>query len=132
MNYKDVMEKCEKYIEEHLEYPPSATELAEFSGYSLYHFCHLFRAHFGVPVAEYAPSKAKIAICGNGLASKEQVAMMIGKTLKVDLDPKYLDATDAVAIEMCHYYQTSNPLASVKSKGGWKNFIESNPERVKK
>ena len=86
----------------------------------------------GVPVAEYAPSKAKIAICGNGLASKEQVAMMIGKTLKVDLDPKYLDATDAVAIAMCHYYQTSNPLASVKSKGGWKNFIESNPERVKK
>ena len=65
----------------------------------------------GIPVAEYAPRKAKIAICGNGAASKEQVAMMIQKTLKVDLDPKYLDATDALAIALCHHYQMSNPLA---------------------
>ena len=53
MNYMEIMEKCEKYIEEHLEYPPSAKELAEYSGYSLYHFCHLFRAHFGISVGEY-------------------------------------------------------------------------------
>lgn len=86
----------------------------------------------GIPVAEYAPSKAKIAICGNGLASKEQVAMMIGKTLKVELDPKFLDATDALAIALCHHYQLSSPLAAVKSKGGWKEFIESNPHRLKK
>lgn len=86
----------------------------------------------GVPVAEYAPSKAKIAICGNGLASKEQVAMMIGKTLKVELDPKFLDATDALAIALCHHYQMSSPLAAVKSGQGWKEFIESNPQRVKK
>lgn len=86
----------------------------------------------GIPVAEYAPSKAKIAICGNGSASKEQVAMMIGRTLKVDLDPKYLDATDALAIALCHHYQATNPLASVKSKTDWKDFIESNPKRIKK
>lgn len=86
----------------------------------------------GIPVAEYAPRKAKIAICGNGAASKEQVAMMISKTLKVDLDPKYLDATDALAIALCHYYQSSSPLAGVKSSGDWKSFIESNPNRVKK
>ena len=86
----------------------------------------------GIPVAEYAPRKAKIAICGNGSASKEQVAMMIGKTLRIELDQKYFDATDALAIALCHHYQTSSPLASVKSKGDWKNFIESNPERVKK
>ena len=86
----------------------------------------------GIPVAEYAPRKAKIAICGNGAASKEQVAMMIGRTLNVDLDSKYLDATDALAIALCHHYQMSNPLASVSSSGDWKKFIESNPQRIKK
>lgn len=86
----------------------------------------------GVPVSEYAPRKAKIAICGNGAASKEQVAMMISKTLKVELDSKFLDATDALAIALCHHYQTSNPLASVSSSSDWKKFIEANPGRVKK
>ena len=86
----------------------------------------------GIPVAEYAPRKAKIAICGNGAASKEQVAMMIQKTLKVELDPKYLDATDALAIALCHHYQISNPLAGIGGKADWKKFIENNPERIKK
>ena len=86
----------------------------------------------GIPVAEYAPRKAKIAICGNGAASKEQVAMMIQKTLKVELDPKYLDATDALAIALCHHYQMSNPLAGVGGKADWKKFLEDNPERIKK
>lgn len=85
----------------------------------------------GIPVAEYAPRKAKIAICGNGAASKEQVAMMIQKTLKVDLDPKYLDATDALAIALCHHYQMSNPLAGTGSKTDWKTFLANNPGRVK-
>lgn len=86
----------------------------------------------GIPVAEYAPRKAKIAICGNGAASKEQVSMMIQKTLKVDLDPKYLDATDALAIALCHHYQMSSPLAAVGGKADWKKFLEANPDRIKK
>jgi crossover junction endodeoxyribonuclease RuvC len=86
----------------------------------------------GIPVAEYAPRKAKIAICGNGAASKEQVSMMIQKTLKVELDPKYLDATDALAIALCHHYQMSNPLAGVTGKSDWKKFLENNPDRIKK
>ena len=86
----------------------------------------------GIPVAEYAPRKAKIAICGNGAASKEQVAMMIQKTLKVDLDPKYLDVTDALAIALCHHYQMSNPLAGIGGKTDWKKFLEENPDRIKK
>lgn len=86
----------------------------------------------GIPVAEYAPRKAKIAICGNGAASKEQVAMMIQKTLKVELDPKFLDATDALAIALCHHYQISNPLAGIGGKADWKKFLEDNPERIKK
>ena len=86
----------------------------------------------GIPVAEYAPRKAKIAICGNGAASKEQVSMMIQKTLKVDLDPKYLDATDALAIALCHHYQMSNPLVGMGGSSDWSKFIENNPGRVKK
>ena len=86
----------------------------------------------GIPVAEYAPRKAKIAICGNGAASKEQVAMMIQKTLKVELNPKHLDATDALAIALCHHYQMSNPLAGPGGKTDWKKFLENNPDRIKK
>ena len=86
----------------------------------------------GITVAEYAPRKAKIAICGNGAASKEQVAVMIQKTLKVDLDPKYLDATDALAIALCHHYQTSSPLAAIGGKSDWKKFLEDNPDRIRK
>ena len=85
----------------------------------------------GIPVAEYAPRKAKIAICGNGAASKEQVAMMINKTLKVKLDPKYLDATDALAIAMCHHYQMTSPLAQAGGKTDWKKFLADNPDRIK-
>ena len=86
----------------------------------------------GIPVAEYAPRKAKIAICGNGAASKEQVAMMIQKTLNVSLNPKYLDATDALAIALCHHYQMSNPLAGAGGKTDWKRFLAENPDRIKK
>ena len=86
----------------------------------------------GIPVAEYAPRKAKIAICGNGAASKEQVAMMLQKTLKVELDPKYLDATDALAIALCHHYQLNNPLAGTGGKTDWKSFLAENPDRIKK
>lgn len=86
----------------------------------------------GIPVAEYAPRKAKIAICGNGAASKEQVSMMIQKTLKVELNPKYLDATDALAIALCHHFQMSNPLAGSGGKTDWKKFLQDNPDRIKK
>ena len=82
-------------------------------------------------IREYAPREAKQAITGNGAASKEQVAMMIRKTLGVELEAERLDATDALAIAMCHFYTTSSPLASVKSSSSWEKFIQANPDRVK-
>ncbi len=85
----------------------------------------------GIPVAEYAPRKAKMAICGNGAASKEQVSLMVGKTLGVELEPRFLDATDALALAMCHYYQLSSPLASGGSSGSWEKFVADNPGRIK-
>ena len=85
----------------------------------------------GATVTEYAPRKAKIAICGNGAASKEQVALMVQKTLGIEIESKFLDATDALAIAMCHYYQVTSPLAGAKSASSWEKFIQSNPDRIK-
>ncbi len=87
----------------------------------------------GIPVTEYAPRKAKIAICGNGAASKEQVAMIVEKTLGIDIKPAFLDATDALAIALCHYYQTSSPLSGAgSSSSSWEKFLAANPDRIKK
>ena len=86
----------------------------------------------GVKVYEYAPRKAKMAICGNGAASKEQVSLIVQRTLGIKIDSKFLDATDALAIAMCHFYQLTSPLASVQAASSWEKFVVSNPERVKK
>ena len=85
----------------------------------------------GSSVTEYAPRKAKEAIVGNGAASKEQVSLMLEKTLGVQLKAEHLDATDALAIALCHHYETSNPVASVKGKGGWEQFLKDHPDRIK-
>lgn len=85
----------------------------------------------GADVYEYAPRKAKQAICGNGAASKEQVALMVEKTLGIGIDPSHLDATDALALAMCHYYSITSPLAGKSSGGSWEKFIAANPGRVK-
>ena len=82
-------------------------------------------------VTEYAPRKAKEAIVGNGAASKEQVQSMLERTLGVHLDAAHLDATDALAIALCHYYETSRPVSVPKGKGGWAQFLKENPDRVK-
>ena len=56
---------------------------------------------------------------------------MLEKTLGVKLESKFLDATDALAIALCHHYETLNTLGSAVSKGGWEKFIKDNPDRVK-
>src|SRR6056297_2166518 len=63
-----------------------------------------------IPIAEYAPRKIKVALTGTGTASKEQVASMLAKLLDTDEKPEFLDATDALAVAVCHYYQISNPI----------------------
>ena len=85
----------------------------------------------GIAVYEYAPRKAKVAICGNGAASKEQVCVMVEKTLGIDVEARHLDATDALAIAMCHYYQLTSPLTSTVAATSWEKFIAANPDRVK-
>ncbi len=82
-------------------------------------------------VTEYAPRKAKEAIVGNGAASKEQVRMMLEKTFGIPLPAEHLDATDALAIALCHLFETSRPLSVPKGKGGWAQFLKEHPERIK-
>ena len=86
----------------------------------------------GLPVTEYSPKKVKQSITGNGNACKEQVMKMMQRLLNFEEDPKYLDATDALAVAVCHHYQQTNPLAVSTKQGGWKTFIADNPERLLK
>ena len=84
-----------------------------------------------IPIAEYAPLKIKMAITGNGQASKEQVADMVKRILKMndDMTGPCLDATDALAAAYCHYLQMSRPQVT-KSYSSWKDFISKNPNKV--
>jgi len=83
-----------------------------------------------IPIFEYAPRKVKQSVTGNGNASKEQVSEMMKNILKEKLDEAYFDATDALAVAVCHYYQNSIPGSASKSSG-WKTFIAQNPDRIK-
>jgi len=85
-----------------------------------------------VPIFEYAPRKVKMSITGNGSASKEQVAGMLEKLLNCKLDNQMLDATDALGVALCHYYQTSGKQGTAEKKyTSWNDFIHSNPKRIK-
>lgn len=86
--------------------------------------------HRQIPVFEYAPRKVKMAITGRGDASKEQVKLLMEKTLRTPLDSKFLDATDALAIAMCHFYQLTSPLVDTAASRNWKSFAEAHPGRV--
>lgn len=86
--------------------------------------------HRQITVHEYAPSKVKQAITGNGSASKEQVKNMLESTMDVKLDIKYLDASDALAIAMCHFYQLVSPLSDLEASTSWKKFVETHSSRI--
>jgi crossover junction endodeoxyribonuclease RuvC len=87
---------------------------------------------YGVPVTEYSPKKVKQAITGNGNASKEQVMNMLSRMVHITKGTDYFDATDAVAVAICHHFQQTSPLAGIHKKAkGWDDFISKNPERVK-
>ncbi|MEE0977957.1 MAG: crossover junction endodeoxyribonuclease RuvC, partial [Muribaculaceae bacterium] len=85
-----------------------------------------------VPIVEYEPRKVKMAITGNGGASKEQVREMLVRILNIpreNLLPQ-LDATDALAVALCHFYESSRPVKAAGPKS-WKEFVAKNPDKVK-
>ena len=86
-----------------------------------------------MPIVEYEPRKIKMAITGNGAASKEQVAEMLRRILSIDKDdmPDFLDATDALAAALCHFYESGKPIVA-KGARSWAEYIAKNPDKVKK
>jgi crossover junction endodeoxyribonuclease RuvC len=85
-----------------------------------------------LPIFEYAPLKIKMAITGNGRASKEQVADMLQRILKIPKESMLpqMDATDGLAAALCHYLQTNRPQME-KSYNSWKDYIAKNPKKIK-
>lgn len=88
--------------------------------------------HYNLPVFEYSPRKVKQSITGNGSSSKEQVAIMLQRILTLKSLPEKLDATDALAVAICHFFNNKGGLnAPVEKKfTGWKSFIAGNPGKI--
>ena len=85
-----------------------------------------------IPIVEYSPKTIKQSVTGNGNASKEQVAAMLDQLLKMKLDAKMFDATDALGIAVCHHFHGTSVMATMKgTKKGWGAFVNENPERIK-
>ena len=86
-----------------------------------------------IPIAEYAPRAVKQAVTGNGSASKEQVAAMLRYILKIPQEkmPSLLDATDALAVALAHFYESGKPKVEKGAKS-WEQFLKQNPDRIAK
>lgn len=83
-----------------------------------------------IPVFEYSAKKVKQSVTGNGNASKEQVAVMLGHLLGAKSFPGPLDATDGLAVALCHHFQVSNPKPYGSKSKTWEAFVRENPSRV--
>jgi len=137
LRLKKIFERALGLIDEYL--PDEMALEAPFYGKNIQSMLKLGRAQGvvmaaalsrDVPVVEYSPRKVKMAITGNGNASKEQVAAMVARLLDLKAYPFKLDETDALAVALCHYYN-KNISGEKKSYSGWKAFIKNNPGRVK-
>ena len=87
----------------------------------------------GLEVTEYSPKKIKQSVTGNGNADKEQVMKMLQTLLSFKEDPKHFDATDALAVAVCHHFQMNSILGKTgKGAKGWDDFLKKNPGRIRK
>ena len=82
-----------------------------------------------LPIYEYAPKKIKMAITGQGNASKEQVAGLLQNLMSIKELPSNLDATDGLAAAVCHFYQKDIPQTGGAYKS-WKDYLSKNPDRM--
>ena len=141
-----IFKKMESLITIHR--PVAVAIEAPFFGKNVQSMLKLGRAQ-GVAIAaammndlhavEYAPRKVKQSITGRGNATKEQVLQMLRHTLNIVEDVRFMDATDAVAVALCHHYQKRTavlkkdniPKKKTASKTSWASFVAQNPERIK-
>ncbi|MEJ6777322.1 MAG: crossover junction endodeoxyribonuclease RuvC [Crocinitomicaceae bacterium] len=82
-----------------------------------------------IPFEEYTPRRIKQAITGSGAASKEQVAIMLQNMLKFKEMPKYLDATDGLAVAVCHHFSKGIGEHNKSKNSSWGAFVKNNPAR---
>jgi crossover junction endodeoxyribonuclease RuvC len=132
-----IHKKIEELIEKHR--PHEFAIEAPFFGKNVQSMLKLGRAQgvaiaaaisAGLPVTEYSPKKVKQSITGNGNADKEQVWKMLQHLLALKEMPQYYDATDALAVAVCHHFQDKPALRSNGNLKSWKDFITKNPTRI--
>ena len=139
LKLKRIYDRVKALIETHA--PDDLAVEAPFFGQNVQSMLKLGRAQgvalaaalaHEVPVAEYAPRRVKQAVTGSGAASKEQVAGMVQRVLSIPASdmPKEMDATDGLAVALCHHYQLATPKMQ-RGPGGWKAFLADNPDRVR-
>ena len=139
LKLKKIFERISQLIEEYK--PDECAVECPFYGENVQSMLKLGRAQ-GVamvaclskdlPVEEYYPKKVKQSITGNGNASKEQVAQMLLKLCNMKTLPKSLDATDALAVAVCHYFQSSGSIEKgAKKYSGWDAFVNENKDKIK-
>lgn len=122
------------------EYQPDCMALeAPFYGKNVQSMLKLGRAQgvamaaalqFDIPIFEYAPKKIKLSVTGNGNAGKEQVAAMLKNLLKFQESPQFLDATDGLAVAVCHFFQNASTDHTKTSYSGWESFVKTNKKRI--
>jgi len=141
--YKDPFTKLKLIFERTLElidtyHPDEIAIEAPFYGKNVQSMLKLGRAQGvavaaglsrQIPITEYLPKKIKMAITGNGNASKEQVAKMLQSTLGLKSLPKNLDSTDGLAAAVCHFYNEGK-LEVGKSYTGWEAYVKQNEDRI--
>ena len=136
---KEIFLQLQEVIETYL--PKYLAVEAPFYGKNVQSMLKLGRAQgvamaaamtMGLDIHEYAPKKIKMAITGNGNASKEQVASMLKSRLNINIDDMTLDATDALAAAVCHFQRISSPngLAEGKKHKDWKSFVNANKGKI--
>ncbi len=136
LKLKHIFEKTIALIE---EYKPDELAIeAPFYGKNVQSMLKLGRAQGvamaaalsrSVPIFEYSPRKIKQSITGKGSASKEQVAAMLQNILSLKEVPEQLDASDGLAVAVCHYFQKGK-TGNDKKFSGWKSYLSANPDRV--
>ncbi len=138
LRLKKIFERTSQIIEEY--HPDELAIEAPFFGKNVQSMLKLGRAQgvamaaglkYEVPITEYLPKKVKMAVVGNGNASKEQVSAMLQRMFKIKVMPTKLDATDGLAVAVCHHYN-SGKISGGKKYGSWKSFISNNPGKISK
>lgn len=131
--YTSTLELIDKYL------PDEVAIEAPFYGKNVQSMLKLGRAQGiaiaavlsrDIPVTEYAPRKIKLSITSAGNASKEQVAAMLARMFGLEEIPGTLDATDGLAVAVCHFHQKGKPAVK-PGKSSWEEFVRKNPDRIR-